>query len=414
MTNDLLLYTLKQVGAFLEEIERLKDSEFPYPHSHAALVEVAQVFANHLNYLDGITSENDLKTVRRVCDAAVDGIGYYLPLLGFILRSTNLRNAFEIYGPILKLAQQILGSLTKLVISSEWKYSTFMYGGVKHLPGFVFIGLPAPESANPFLVPLAGHELGHSVWAKYIAADAAVYTDYVKGLTDTITAEIRANPNEYTKVFKDIDLAKLESDLIAWQTWQPALHWAFSQAEECFCDFVGLRIFGKSYLYALSYLLSPMHSGQRPLEYPNTRRRISYLKQAALSYSVELPDNYEPLFEDLSALVDIRQRYLVGLADKASDILIPTLIGRVDGICTAAGVPAGDSVTVNKIYESFRFVTPGTNARCLADILNAAWKAFHDSSLWSENKHMNTKDSTLKELILKSIEVFEVEQMPPL
>jgi hypothetical protein len=289
-----------------------------------------------------------------------------------------------------------------------------MYGGVKHLPGFVFIGLPAPESANPFLVPLAGHELGHSLWAKHIAADPAIYSDYITRLTDTITADIRAKPDEYTKVFKDIDLAKLETDLIAWQTWQPALHWALSQMEECFCDFVGLRLFGKSYLYALSYLLSPMHSGQRPLEYPNTRRRISYLKQAASSYSVALPSNYEPLFEDLSALVDLRQRYLVALADAASDILIPTLIGKVHDLCTAAGVPTEDATTINQIHEAFRFVTPGTKARCLADILNAAWNAFHDQDLWSGMKHLNNKDATLKELVLKSIEVFEAEQMPPL
>ena len=414
MTNDLLLYTRKQVSAFLEEIERLKDSEFPYPHSRAALVEVAGVFANHLNYLDGITPKNDPKAVRRVCDAAVDGIGYYLPLLGFILRSTNVRNAFEIYGPVLQLARQTLGSATKLVISSEWKYSPFMYGGVKHLPGFVFIGLPAPESANPFLVPLAGHELGHSLWAKNIVADPAIYSDYIKRVTDKITADIRQDPDEYVKVFKDVDLARLETDLIAWQTWQPALHWGLSQMEECFCDFVGLRLFGKSYLYALSYLLSPMHSGQRPLEYPNTRRRISYLKQAASRYLVELPLNYEPLFEDLSPLVDLRQRYLVGLADAAADTLIPTLIGKVHDLCTAAGVPNEDSAIINTIHEAFRFVTPGTNARCLADIVNAAWNAFHDETLWSGMKHLNNRDATLKELVLKSIEVFEVEQMPPL
>src|ERR1700687_1461266 len=109
MTDELLVYTRNQVSAFLNEVEKLKESEFPYEHSRVALIEVASVFSNHLNYLEKITSANDSKVIRRACDAAVDGVGYYLPLLGFILRSTNIRNAFEIYGPILQLAQRILG-----------------------------------------------------------------------------------------------------------------------------------------------------------------------------------------------------------------------------------------------------------------------------------------------------------------
>ena len=46
-----------------------------------------------------------------------------------------------------------------------------MYGSVNNLPGFVFIGLPAPESANPFLIPLGGHELGHSAWTQFVIND---------------------------------------------------------------------------------------------------------------------------------------------------------------------------------------------------------------------------------------------------
>ena len=414
MTNELLVYTRRQVSAFLEEIERLKDGEFPYPNSRSALVEIAKVFSNHLDYLEKITPTNDAKVVRRACDAAVDGISYYLPILGFILRSTNVRNAFEIYGPILQLAQKLLGPSTKLIISSEWKYSPFIYVGVKHLPDFVFIGLPAPESGNPFLVPLAGHELGHSIWTRYIENEVSVYQHYVKRLIDTIVGEIRADPDSYNKVFRDVDLAKLDTDLIAWETWQQAFHWGLSQAEECFCDFVGVRLFGESFLHALAYILCPMHSGLRSLQYPNTKRRIQYLAEAAKKFSVKLPDAYDSLFEDLGHPKDLRQQYLVRLADKGAQLLIPDLISKSDEICTSVNIPLEDPKKVGEILESFRLVTPGRNARYLGNILNAAWKAFHDPSLWSDLKHLPSKEVVLNELVFKTIEVFEVEQMPPL
>src|SRR4029077_15947062 len=376
MTDELLVYTRRQVTAFLNEIERLKDSEFPYSHSRVALLEVARVFSNHLNYLNRITSSNDSKVVRRACDSAVDGIVYYLPLLGFILRSTNVRNAFEIYGPLLQLAQQILGPLTKLIISSEWKYSPFMYFGVKHLPDFVFIGLPAPESANPFLVPLAGHELGHSVWTQHIVNDIAVYSGYTQQVKQTILSAIQASPAEYSTVFPDIDLTKIDTDLIAWETWQPAFHWALSQAEECFCDFIALRLVGESYLHALAYILSPMHSGRRPLEYPNTKNRIDYLKRAAGKFAVKLPTYYVRVFEDLAPPSDARQLYLVRLADNTAAALLEALITKSDEICTAAGVPVSNPNKIEEIFAAFRLVTPATGAQSLAEILNAAWKAF--------------------------------------
>src|SRR5205807_9619415 len=95
-----------------------------------------------------------------------------------------------------------------------------------------------------------------------------------------------------------------------------------SQAEECFCDFIALRLFGESYLHALAYLLAPMHSGQRPLEYPNTTTRINHLKSAATKFAVEVPSYYDGLFEDLAAPNDVRQKYLVKLADHAASTLI--------------------------------------------------------------------------------------------
>ena len=61
------------------------------------------------------------------CIVSLEVLFTYVPLLGLILRSTNTRNAFEAYAPLLRLARKILGKDTKLIISSEWDYSPYVY-----------------------------------------------------------------------------------------------------------------------------------------------------------------------------------------------------------------------------------------------------------------------------------------------
>ena len=48
----------------------------------------------------------------------------------------------------------------------------------------------------------------------------------------------------------------------------------------------------------------------------------------------------------------------------------------------------------------------------LADILNAAWKAFRQPDFWKDSPQVfEKKDLILKELVLKNIELFEIEQI---
>jgi hypothetical protein len=47
----------------------------------------------------------------------------------------------------------------------------------------------------------------------------------------------------------------------------------------------------------------------------------------------------------------------------------------------------------------------------LKSILNAGWNVALDDNLWHDHKEIRDKDRTLKELILKSIEVLEYRQI---
>jgi hypothetical protein len=105
--------------------------------------------------------DDALLTVKQTaCQIANMTISRFHSLLRFVLRSTNVRNAFELFDPLLRMSQKLIGKDTKLILSSEWSFSPFTYVGVfPELPGFVFIGIPASESGNALIIPAAGHEL---------------------------------------------------------------------------------------------------------------------------------------------------------------------------------------------------------------------------------------------------------------
>ena len=148
----------------LDEIRELKEGEFSYSHSKEALEQLETHFQKRLDDLNSLPPGKDPSIVSQLCADALFDIFNNMHLLGFILRSTNVRNAFEVYGPILRVAKHIIGSDTQLLLSSEWEFSPFTFTALDLLPKFVLIGIPASESENPLILPLAGHELGHTLW----------------------------------------------------------------------------------------------------------------------------------------------------------------------------------------------------------------------------------------------------------
>src|SRR5205823_14088739 len=141
--------------AFLDEAAHLAASEFPYPGSRLALERLIQFFTARLATLNSFDASSDQGVVRQTCALDLQHQFTYLPLFGFILRSTNVRNAFEVFRPLLRLARDIRepgvpknSRITELVLSSEWDYSPFIYREMPELPGFVMIGLPSHESAD--------------------------------------------------------------------------------------------------------------------------------------------------------------------------------------------------------------------------------------------------------------------------
>lgn len=391
------------------------ESEFPYEDSRQALHEIQAFFKSHEDTLQSLAPSSDPATVAQACRVSLLAIYKYLPILGFILRSTNVRNAFEVFGPFVRLCGDILEPgieprkrATRLLLSSEWDYSPFIFQNLGVLPDFVLIGLPAPESANPLLLPVAGHELGHSIWAKQ-----SFGPKFHGPVAAELSSAIESKLPEFNATFGlTTKPGSVDADLTAIEAWIPAAQWCLSQCEETFCDFVGLRIFGESYLKAFAYLLAPSF-GTRSKTYPSMAARTTNLMNAATELKVAFPPDYAQLFENESApKLSKADKFRLDISDRALEKLIPVLLTEAKQFIDTAKIPDRNSEDINRILQRFALVVPAEQCASVADVLNAGWMAQEDADFWKDEAGIQQrKNDVLKELVLKNLELFEIEQM---
>lgn len=416
MAASVLTYARQRIRALLEELSKLGGSDFPYKDSASALEVITGIVKKDEEYLKHLDSKSDPETVIQCCMSSLSTIVKYLQIAGLILRSTNVRNAFEVVAPFRRLASQALEPgepdpkkrTTRLIISSEWDYSPFTYHHAAGIPGFVMIGLPAHESGNPLLIPLAGHELGHALWAK-----RECEKDLDKHLRAVILSICRRRWANYIEVFPNLtDQAELENDVFGTESWAPILRMVTQQSKETFSDYCGVLLFGESFLHAHAYLLSPCPEARSP-EYPSLSVRISNLVRFAAKHKLDIPNNYEDLFTDEpNRLFSRVESFRLEIADEALGECEKLLRVHAEAAIAESGLPQRDNEQVERIHACFRRVVPPQNCKSLADILNGGWKAALQGDLWSKLPEVAArKDEILKELILKSIEVFDIEEI---
>jgi hypothetical protein len=399
-------YARQRVASFLEEMRRLKDNDFPHPHSREALDLISQVIETRKGALDGLSPANSPDVIRNACAEAFVQILSYHPLLGFILRSTNIRNSFEVYRPILNLSRLILGNDTKLILSSEWEYSPFVYNPIADLPSFVLMGLPASESGNPLLTPLAGHELGHTTWQK-----KQVSAKYSATLADRMYKQIEDKWPDYQHLFT-CNRNELRGDLFAARKLGNYHYLALKQAEESFCDFIGIRIFSESYLHAFAYLVAPGSAQMRQDKYPKIMTRVQNMVSAAQQYGTVCPADYAASYSDELDSTNHDHKLLMAVTDHAVSTVINDLIQEANTIVEAAGVSARDEALIQRAHNSFKLLVPASGMVSLANILNAGWIAYNDTGLWVDNEEVKKdRNHILYDIVLKSIEVLEFESI---
>lgn len=397
-----------QLQSFASELRRMHGLEFPYDHSRQAIVAVERTSASIRRYVDALDKNSDPATIASICQAAQGYLEDSLRILGFILRSTNVRNAFEVHGPMLRLTRLILGPDAKLLLSSEWELSPFLLLGARVLPAdYVLIGQPATESANPFLLPLAGHELAHSVWAK-----RKLQGTFDKICKNLIAERLRKRWHDVVNIWGlTCKPSELENDLTGNAILSEGVDWCCRQIEETFCDVFGVRLFGTSYFYAFAYLLAPINSSFRTPIYPEFIDRAAAQLAAAELFGYNAPDSYGSLFApSASAGKGGHPNFLLGLVDEVRRYLLPRILSEVQIITQEAGLPSPDVTAIRRCCETLKHFVPCFKAPCLADITNAAWEARLTDHFFPSVTLETNKNAHLCELILKSIEVFEIEQ----
>lgn len=397
-----------RIASFLVEMRRLQGAEFPYSDSREALNLVEDYFAKVGEDLASVDPQNNPSAVEQFCRTSLVALFDYSPLLGFIGRSTNVRNAFEAYGPVHRLAESLLGQGAHLVLSSEWMYSPFTYHSVPELPDYVLIGLPASEASNPLLLPLAGHELGHSAWNRGPSAQLQPV------LQNALLEEIRTKRwAEHQLLYSLQDEAELTTTLLGSQSFELAQRWAQRQAEETFCDFLGLSIFGTTYLDAFVYLLVPGAGGTRSPMYPNDGARLRHLVSAAealkLDFDDELADALDDSPDPFASSREKGDRYQLELADAAVEAVVGDLVqvaGDIGNQCSESLPVEGK---VKQIVGQLTLGVPARDSGGLTNLIAAGWQCRKERASLGPASTPGDRDEMLGELLLKSLEILEIE-----
>lgn len=397
LTSQLRLASARRrVAAFLEQIEELENSSFPHEDGRRALAAIRSSVEIRLNSFNNLPASVDIAVVNMTCVQAMLMVHRYTPVLGFILRSTNVRNAFEVYYPLKRLLLDVLGPDVKLVMSAEWDFEPLTYPlTLPSLPNFVLIGTPASEANNALITPLAGHEMGHSAWRRHELA-----AQVQPRLVDAINTAYEADPT--AKAGLEAGLKSTGQSLQDLRQW--CLKYGLRQLEELYCDFIGLYVFGPSYLYAFDYFLAPGGHARSHL-YPANPDRAGYVLAAAdslgLTRDPTILGDWEPqtfLAGTLSDWLALTDRAVAQVADQVRALAFDLLQART------VAPPHPDGVA--RVLAGFGRLEPDAEGASLPEIICAGWTYVRSKGGLSTPKE-RPELRMLNELILKSVEVSE-------
>ncbi len=178
----------------------------------------------------------------------------------------------------------------------------------------------------------------------------------------------------------------------------------------------------------MAYFLSPDSPFGRSPNYPKVASRIKQVLIAARHFrrrwgkeTYTLPSNLTNEFHN-SETDPLDQNEWQTAIDEVAEKLVPFLLNQIFNLAKRKSWQElrGFSVKeTNRICKtSFKWAVPATNAKFLANILNAAWAVELNSNFWRnlpsfrilpEKERRTASEEALRELVLKNIEVLEYE-----
>jgi hypothetical protein len=386
----------RRVRAFLDQIVELEAADFAHLDGEEALTLIKADSTALRELLERMPATADDASVNTMCAKTNLMVSRYTDILGFILRSTNVRNAFEVHFPLKRLIEKAVDPAARLIMSSEWKFVPFTYPmTLDFLPGFALVGGPAPESGNLLIVPLAGHEIGHSAWRSH-----GIQNQIRDDLIAAVATSLDAMPAE-----RDLVLKELEAMGSALSRLQNAvLRSAIKQLEEVFCDLFGLYVFGHSFIYAYEYFLAP--GGEpRGAFYPSSRDRVRYLLDGATTLGMTVAPKLFDTWVDSTPLA-AADHAVLAIADAAVASVYPALRDLTFALLEGVGVPKPETASVDRVLCALRQHVPEGEGASLPEIVTAGWLHLRERGGLSLDDE-SSEYQMLNELMLKSVEVSE-------
>lgn len=102
-------YVVQKLDSLHRQIRQIQCGDFPYQAPHDALAALQIALTGYGSLLEEAVSEGDEDQIIAACKTLNFKIVEYHPILGFLLRATNVRNSFEAYDPLKELAPYALG-----------------------------------------------------------------------------------------------------------------------------------------------------------------------------------------------------------------------------------------------------------------------------------------------------------------
>ena len=149
----------------------------------------------------------------------------------------------------------------------------------------------------------------------------------------------------------------------------------------------------------------------RSLIYPNLKTRAECLAEAARKFSLTVEDNYPGMFENLNgpAPEHRRETLLLSLADSVRIKFVDDMRVEAEKIVLKSALALSDRETVDACRKRMALMVPCEKTGSLMAILNAGWHAWREPQFFQDKEHNERRLDNLREVILKSIEVLEIE-----
>lgn len=404
-------YCIEKLDGLQSEVEMLKSCDFVPSDVNDALkktLEEINRFRLTLNKHEHLNPQ----TIDNICNKIASFVVAYLPLHGIFTHAADLRNSFELHYSLRLLSTCLLNRDPRLVLSAEWQWSPFQYIAYpSYITDYTIIGMPASESANPLVYPVAGHEIGHKIWAEFFMKDQL--KDHIG---KNLISVVERTAKEYKEIFRK-DFGK-EKDLISTQFVESCMNFISRQSEELFCDFIGISVFGKSYFYAFEYLLSNLYHRERTFFYPSMRSRVKFHVRFAEAKGILYPNQYESAFisEEADFEFTKQEAYARRIVDEVVQMIVDYIGTKAHDHCLECGVQRPTEADSKRILAYFQLGIPASanDADPLQNflaIIDAGWSAFFDRQFWSSDQYENLRKRKrifICELILKSIENSEI------